>query len=45
MLLCILIVSEIFGDTDTQTTAEEYPKATWIVVARFIAGVVLHMSL
>jgi hypothetical protein len=45
MLLCILIVSEIFGDADIQTSVEGYPLGIWIVVARFIAGVVLHMSL
>jgi len=45
MLLCSLITEEIFRDAEKLKTLSSYPEQIWIVVARFIAGVVLHMSL
>jgi hypothetical protein len=43
--LAILITSEILGDSEVLASLGAYPTSIWLVLARFICGVVLHMAL
>ena len=45
MLLCAFLASEIINDNDVMTTLGEFPQSVSLVIARFIASLVLHLCL
>jgi hypothetical protein len=45
MLLASLLIIELTDKDTLMSTLGTYPKSKWIVIARFICAVVLHMAL